>query len=65
MPQQITFQNPSNGKLVELTAWSENDLYEMAQITDHDQQQAASDWRRLVPRKFRTLLDAVSTARRV
>ncbi len=65
MPQQITFQNPSNGKLIEITAWSEHDLTEMAQITDSDQQTAASYWRRYLPRRFRTLLDAVSTIRRV
>ncbi len=63
MPQPINFLRP-DGSVVEVTAWSDADLDEMAFITPDDQQAAEAYWRRHLPRKFRTLLDAVSTARR-
>ncbi len=63
MPQTVHFQQP-DGRTVETTVWSDADLDEMAQITPDDQQTAETYWRRYLPRRFRTLLDAVSTARR-
>lgn len=63
MPQPIRFTNPKNGRQVEMTAYSENDLTEMAQVTADDVHSAQAYWRRYLPRRFRTLLDAVSTAR--
>lgn len=58
----IHFLRPDQRE-AQLLPWSDQDLDEMAQISDADKEQTAAYWRRLLPRRLRNLLDARSTAR--
>lgn len=44
-----------------MTSWSEADLDALAVITDADIEAARRYWLRVLPRRYRDLLDATST----
>lgn len=60
MPTPIAFTRPDE-RQVELLMWTDQELDDMAIVTEDDQTRARAYWRRLLPRRFRDLLDAVST----
>lgn len=60
MPQPIAFTRPDQ-RQDELLSWSDREIDDMAIVTDEDRQRARSYWRRLLPRRFRDVLDAIST----
>lgn len=60
MPQPIAFTRPDQ-RQVELLPWTDRDLDDMAMVTDEDRSRAASYWRMHLPRRYRALLDAIST----
>lgn len=47
-----------------MTLYSDQDLDAAAQISNEDVTRAESYWRAKLPRRFRNLLDALSTVRR-
>jgi len=63
MPQPIAFTRPDQ-RQVELMPWSDRDLDDMAIVTEDDQQRARSYWQRFLPRRYRAILDAISTIAR-
>lgn len=60
MPRPITFTRPDQ-RVIHMTSWSEADLDDLAVITDADIDAARRYWLRIMPRRFRDLLDATST----
>ncbi|HYW90327.1 MAG TPA: hypothetical protein VFB50_21325 [Chloroflexota bacterium] len=59
MPHRIGYTR-RDGKPDEYLAWSDQELTDMAQVTPEDQRAADRYWRKLLPRRFRDLLDAQS-----
>lgn len=59
MTRPIHFQTPGE-RAVELMPWSDQDLDNMAQITEDDMSRAESYWRRLLPQRLRDLLSAIA-----
>lgn len=60
MAQTIIFTRPDHRE-VELLAWNDYDLDQLATINDDDAARAQRYWRAHLPRRYRLILDAVST----
>lgn len=60
MPQTLLFIRP-DGREGEMQLWSDLDLDEMAMIGEAEQRRAAAYWRRWLPARLRTVLDAKLT----
>ncbi len=60
MAQTITFTRPDH-RQVDLLAWGDYDLDQLAGIDEADVNRAQGYWRSHLPRRYRLILDATST----